>query len=161
MSFYIVLQTLCVYIFVGLVLYVGSKRSASSGNMSNILIAISIYALIFGLRYGVGYDTNAYIESYSDYGKGYVEKEIEPGFLFLNQSIYSLGLPSWFFLSVVAFLQLGLVYFAYRREKNVYAYLSLTFMLGCVWLSYSNGLRQVLAFCFFVSSIGGHYEMVP
>lgn len=153
MALYIVLQTLIVYTFVGLILYIGSRKSSTSGNIRYVLLAIAIYAIVFGLRYGVGYDTNSYIESYDDYGKGNIDKDVEPGFLFINQFLYSLGLPSWFFLMVIAFLQLGLIYFAYRKDKNVYPFLSLTFMLGCIWLSYSNGLRQVLAFCFFVASI--------
>lgn len=153
MASYIVLQSLIVYAFVGFVLYVGSRNASSSGRMWPIIFAISVYAIVFGLRYGVGVDTNSYIESYTEYGRGVSERDVEPGFLFLNQLLYWCGFPSWFFLAVVAFLQLGLVFFAYRNEKNVFPFLALTFMLGCIWLSYANGLRQILAFCFFVASI--------
>ena len=119
MAFYIIIQSIFIYLFVGLVLYVGSKKASIKDKPWPIFIAIAIYAIVFGLRYGVGYDTNSYIESYYDYGKGNIYKEVEPGFLFINQFLYSLGLPSWFFLMVIAFLQLGLIYFAYRKDKNV------------------------------------------
>ena len=50
-------------------------------------------------------------------------------------------------------MQIFFVSKSIKPDKYVYPYFVFTFMIGCTWLVYANGLRQVLAFAIFVYSI--------
>lgn len=149
-----IFQTIFVYLLLTVVLFFTARASDYKNKISYILIGTFFYALIFGLRLGVGVDFWAYQEWYESlalWGDGYIN--FEPGFTALAYVCLYFHLPFSVFLGIIAFLQLALIFLAIRPYNGSYRMLSLTFMLGCIWLSYSNGMRQELAFCIFAYSI--------
>lgn len=118
-----------------------------------VVAAISIYALVFGCRYGVGSDFFSYLEIYKSANGGYLAySDIEAGFFYLMKLLSSCDLHYTYFFGIVAFLQLYLVFKSVKPYYFLYPFLAFTFMFGAEWLKYANGLRQVLAFCLFVFS---------
>lgn len=116
----------------------------------SVIFAITIYSVIFGLRYGVGMDYFNYMENY-EYPDTITYSE--PGFLFILRSLSSLHLPVQCFFGIIAFAQLFLIYISLKKEKEIYPFLAFSFMGGCIWLTFANGLRQELAFCLFTYSL--------
>lgn len=137
-----------------LVLYNGSMNSARTGQFKYVVYAIVIYAIIFGLRYGVGTDTNAYIDDYNSSLGGFSDANNEAGFAWLQNLFASNALPSSLFLGVIAFVQLFLVFLTLRKDAYVLPYIAITFMLGCVWLTFANGIRQEIAFSIYFFAMG-------
>lgn len=149
-----VLQTLLIYILLTVLLYVAARQSVQRNTFVFIAGAVFCYAVIFGLRSGVGVDFWGYQGWYNDAMLGLnTYDHVEPGFKMLLDLSASMRLPFSFFLFLIAFLQLILVFAALSRFKSVYKALAITFMLGCVWLTYANGLRQQLAFSIFAFSL--------
>lgn len=143
---YIIIQTIFVYMVVLMALYNGGKRTAKTFRFKYVVYAILFYSIIFGLRYGVGTDTNSYIKDYEYAVRGMQNGTYETGFAWFENLFASNALPCSLYLGTIALLQLFLVYFALRKNKYVFPYIAITFMLGCVWLSYANGIRQEIAF---------------
>ncbi|MBE6236649.1 MAG: EpsG family protein [Bacteroidales bacterium] len=149
-----VIQTLLVYISLTLLLYFAARYSAEKNTLFFIVSAIAVYSVVFGLRSGVGMDFWSYKRWYDDALLGIGSYDhLEPGFRFLMDICAAASLPFSFFLGVVAFIQLLLVFLAVRPFRDAYPFLALVFMLGGIWLSYANGLRQQLAFCIFAYSV--------
>lgn len=149
-----VIQTLAIYVFITLLLYIAARYSEEKNTFFFITAAVAIYAVIFGLRSGVGMDFWSYKRWYDDALLGVTGYDhIEPGFRLMMSACASVRLPFSFFLGLVAFLQLILIFLSVRKFKESYPFLALVFMLGGIWLSYANGLRQQLAFCIFAYSI--------
>lgn len=149
-----VLQTILVYVFLLIILYLLASAADKNNNFSFILLGVFIYAIIFGLRSGVGVDFWGYKEWYDELKLwGSDVSEFEIGFTGLGMLCVNLHLSSAFFFGLIAFLQLFLIFAAVKPYSGSYRMLVLTFMLGCIWLSYANGLRQQLAFCIFAYSI--------
>lgn len=152
----LIFQTVFLYLFLFGIMYFLCIQAKYSCRWIYVVLAILIYAVIFGLRYDVGADYLSYLESYkntliSTYNINYYH--YEPGFRFLIISLVYLKAHFSCFFGIVAFIQLYLIFSSIRPYRNIYPYLVLTFMLGCVWLSYANGLRQQLAFCLFALAI--------
>lgn len=119
-----------------------------------VVSAALIYAIVFGCRYGVGTDFFAYEFIYNRALNGFTDiPDWEFGFMFIIKSLAKFRLHSAFFFGVIAFLQLMLIFSSVKKDRYVYTYLVFTFMIGCTWLSFSNGLRQILAFCFFALAL--------
>lgn len=145
-SIYIILQTIFVYMVVLLALYNGGKKTAETSHFKYVVYAIVFYSIIFGLRYGVGTDTNSYISDYESAVRGMQNSTYEVGFAWFENLFALNALPCSLYLGSIALIQLFLVYFVLRKNKYVFPYIAITFMLGCVWLTYANGMRQEIAF---------------
>lgn len=148
----IVLQTLAIYLFLFVILRKKSLQSTASNSLKPIIAGIFIYAIIFGLRYGVGTDHLSYLEEYLNYDNGN-ESEKELGFSFFTGLLANNGIPSWIYFAIISFFPLFLVYKSEENNKYVYPYLAFIFIFDCIWLTYSNGLRQVIALSIFIYSI--------
>ena len=149
-----VMQTLAVYGFLTVTLWTGARYSSGKRTMFFLICAVTVYAVLFGLRSGVGMDFHSYERWYDDAALGidsYVH--LEPGFRFLMNVCASSHLPFAVFLGIIAFVQLYLVFRSVRPFDQAWPFLALTFMLGGIWLTYANGLRQQLAFCMFAYSL--------
>lgn len=113
-------------------------------------LAICLYSAIFGLRYGVGADFFQYMDNYNallkSEGSSTIRENYEFGFLFLYKLLASTGFHSSFFFTIFAFLQVYLTVYVLKKSYQLYPFFVLTFMLGCTWLTYCNGLRQIFAF---------------
>ena len=127
-----------------------SHLGSIKNSKTNIpILAILVFAIIFGIRYNVGIDHLRYIENYEtiniiqeDY------KGLEVGFYMVNKFFASLSLHySWLF-TFLAFLQLFLLCYAFRYHYKIVNCLIITFILSTTFLNFMNGIRQEIAFCF-------------
>lgn len=151
----VTLQTYLLYTILFVIMLMLAKRASERNEWFWMVLAIVIYSIFFGLRYGVGDDHISYLSDYLRYGLAssgqYDETEI--GFKFFRDTLAQNDIHFSVYFAIIAFVQLWLVFRAVRRDSFVYPYLITAFFLGCIWLSYSNGLRQQLAFCFFAYSL--------
>ena len=148
------LQSILVYSLLTIIMVSLGAKTKKTESFKYAIIAVAIYSLIFGLRYGVGMDFFSYKRYfYSIKYQTYADNQFEPGLIFMMKLVDQMNLSSSFFFGLVAFLQLIIVVYALRENRNIYPYLLFAFMVDCVWLSFGNGLRQEIAFCIFVFSI--------
>lgn len=149
-----VAQTLLIYSFLTILLFLAARLSSERNTSFFIICAVLVYSAIFGLRSGVGMDFWSYKQWYDNALLGIRSYDhIEVGFRILMDTCASMHLPFSFFLGLIAFVQLLLVFLSVKQFKDTYPFLALVFMLGGIWLSYANGLRQQLAFCIFAYSV--------
>lgn len=157
-----ILQTYFVYgvltLWMLLFAYIGRIKH----KYSYMFIAILGYAVIFGMRYGVGVDYFSYLSiferyGYNEWGGNYGET----GFWMLVRFLRNLGFSKYFPFFVFAFLQMLFLSLSVRKEYRIYPALVFVVMMGGYWVSYSNGLRQVLALMIFMYSINSIKQKKP
>ena len=112
------------------------------------------FTLVFGARYDVGEDYLAYLENYLEVMQG-VDwvSHFEWGFAFITNILANCGVHYFFYFSLLAFLQVFCIFYAFRTYKPVYPFLVLTLILSCVFLSLMNGMRQEIVSCLFLCTI--------
>lgn len=140
-------ETILIYLLTTLILYLSAQTAVRKNNYRYVIWGVAFYALVMGVRYGVGKDYYAYLDMYNNALYGDFYERIELGFNWYMQSLAAVGAPQWIFFGLIAFAQLYLIFYSVRNNIEIYPYLVLTFMLGGTWLTYANGLRQQLAFC--------------
>ena len=121
-----------------------------------VALASFAYALIFGIRYNVGTDFPTYLNSYEQVALG------NSGGDFVNwewgvRTIFSLCAKVNFHYSIpfgiVAFVQIFLIFLGLKNQSKIWWVIPISLMLSCIWLSYSNIMRHMVAFSIFVYSI--------
>lgn len=148
------LQTICVYILLLVLMLISFKKVSKTNKLRYAIGGILAYALMAGLRYGVGVDFFNYLEYYEYFRKsGIPLVNHEIGFQYLTNLIASLDLHYSYYFGIIAFLQIFLITLVIKDDKKIFPYIAYTFVLGCIWLSYCNGLRQIIAFCIWALSI--------
>ncbi|QRO51715.1 EpsG family protein [Butyricimonas virosa] len=150
------IQTLFVYLFLTFFLLFFAKYTSSVKQKSigyPMFIGLLIYSVVFGMRYGVGMDHLSYLDDYLDISKGGEHNQMEKGFFYISKLFAFFDFHYVLYFSFFAFVQLFVLYYVFRCRKRVYVWLTYTFMIGCVWLSFMNGIRQITAFVFFMFSI--------
>lgn len=147
--------TIFIYISLSTIMFLLCKSAFKENEWGYVVSAVLIYAVIFGCRYGVGKDFFAYEYIYNCTLDGLLANipDWEFGFMSILKTLAKFRLHSSCFFGVIAFLQLILIFASVKKDKYVYTYLVFTYMIGCVWLAFSNGLRQELAFCFFAFAL--------
>lgn len=142
-------QSLVVYSLLTMTMLYLSYIGRAKESWKYMVYALLVYALIFGMRYGVGVDHMTYKEIYELLAARHddvatVEK-LEPGFRWFTQALALGGVHYSIYFGLIAFVQLWLTFLAFRDKPMLYPYLVFTFMVTCsMWLTYSNGLRQIL-----------------
>lgn len=114
----------------------------------NVLIPCLLYAFVFGCRYNVGTDYMNYLYMYQ-WG---IDRDLEFGFSFLQSLFKELHLHFAWFFGFLAFIQISL-YSTAIKDRKLYPWFFLVFILSCRWLILSNGIRQAVAACIFVYSV--------
>ena len=149
------IQTIIIYLTLFFIMLNNSRKALKKNQWNNIIIALIFYTVIFGFRYNVGMEYPAYLAGYKNQGLSiYSYGEIyEPGFSFIIKFLNSIHAHFSIFFGLIAFIQIYYVFKAFKCNFKLYPYLIYTFMFGCVWLDFNNGLRQILALCFFIYSI--------
>jgi len=117
-----------------------------------MIIALLIYAMVFGYRYCVGVDCMSYVGMYKWVASGY-EIEKEYGFIGIMKVFSSLGLRVEAFMGFCAFIQLFFIFHLFRNYKEIYPYLFLVFMMSGEFLVYSNIIRSMFAFAIVAYSL--------
>lgn len=149
------LQTWAIYGSLTLFMFVCSILYRQFGYKLFLLLAIFGYSVIFGARYGVGTDYFTYLYMYDNYQWSFSYYDyVEPLFRIFTLVLASCDIHSSVYFFIIAFSQILMIYILfYQKEKDIYPFLSLLLMLSGIWLSFSNIMRQELAFCIFVFSI--------
>ena len=163
-------STIFIYTLTFISLYFSCLLAKNKRNWKYAFIGIAIYAIIFGCRYGVGVDFFSYLSDYEQARNLMLSNNInyEVGFAFIMTILADFYLHPAFFFGLIAFLQLFLIFRSVRKDTWIYTYLAFTFVIGCVWLNFSNGLRQELAFCIFALALSytdkkqiyAHYALI-
>lgn len=157
MGSYVIIQTVLVYLLLLFVLYKCSLVAQEKEKWYYLIIGVVIYSIIFGMRYFVGNDWFSYKLNYETLlqtnGSWGEKDNLEDGFAFLSSFMASCHFPSDVYFGVLAFIQLFLVYYALRKDIDVYRWVSIVFILGCFWLGFSNGIRQSIAICLWLCAL--------
>lgn len=132
-----------------------SKLASKRNEWRWMVFAIIIYATLFGMRYGVGEDHLSYTTDYLHLSNLSIVQhdDTEIGFKFIRNTLAQNNVHITIYFGLIAFLQLWLVFKSVKQSRTIYPYLVTSFFLGCIWLTYANGLRQQLAFCIFAYSL--------
>lgn len=114
-----------------------------------ILIPSLLFALLFGMRYGVGVDHLSYLEAYLI---GTTHR-MEIGYVFFQTLFQKYNIHFSFFFGFLAFVQIYFFLNAFKNHKYLFAYLVLILFLGTFYTGWMNGIRQSIATCIFIYSI--------
>ena len=160
-------QTICVYLFLLLsMMFLVSPRVKLKVTLSgkyfraydlSLLLAMLIFAVTFGMRYGVGVDHLGYLERYLFYQNNpmpWIFKHYQIGFQKGSELIAKLGVHYWLYFAFWAFIQVYFILYTFKRnQRDVLPFLVLTFIIGGMALSFMNLIRQAIAFAIFVFSV--------
>lgn len=119
-----------------------------------IIVSLLVFAIVSGLRYNVGVDYLAYLHNYQHYqifNEFTLNKE--PGFEFITKTLALCNLHFTFYFGLLAFLQIFFIYYAVRKERYLLPFIGFLIIMGPHYLSWMNGIRQMLAATIFVFSI--------
>lgn len=160
------LQSLFVYPLLIIVMLYLSYVGRAKESWKYMVYAFGVYALIFGMRFGVGVDYLSYKEVYEILGSHFgptenVEK-MEWGFRLLSQMLAMCGVHYTVYFGLIAFVQILITFLAFKDKPVIYPYIIFTFMVSCcMWLTYSNGLRQILVVSMWILAVRLAVEQKP
>lgn len=120
-----------------------------------IVASIILFAIVAGARYKTGYDHYHYLRQYyllRD-GAGFTRQDFEPGFKWITQAFAACKAHEFFYFAFWGGLQLGLFYFAFRKNKPLLAWIPVVIMLGGYFVNWMNTIRQVVVECAFVAMV--------
>lgn len=119
----------------------------------DVIISIAIYCVFCAIRWNVGRDCPSYMATFYDVNRGFEHEGMEWGYKALINLLGYLGFSHIMFFFVMAFLQVGFIYAALKKEPYVLLFFPLLlFFHGDYW-SWMNGMRQNVVCCMFVFSI--------
>ena len=156
------LQSIIVYTLLTFLMCAFAGRAEKTPSKASLWgwMPVILFTLVFGLRYGVGVDYSNYLRIY-EYTEGYnsladmLENErYEPGFILLLYVCHYLQAPVYVLFSIIAFIQIFLLYKAFKNENGILPYIYATLILtGFCMYSFMNILRHEVAFCIFLFSL--------
>lgn len=121
----------------------------------NILSSF-VFAVIFGIRYNVGTDFPVYLNNYELACVGSITDEFnrwEVGFRTIFLLFAKGNFHYSFAFGTIAFLQCFFVYLGLRNYPKVWVFIPLTLVFSCIWISYSNIMRHMMAFSILVYAL--------
>lgn len=152
------IQTWIIYTSLILVMMLLSIHAKQMRRFWPISVALLCYAAVFGCRYGVGVDHLQYLKAYK-YAlvmgqlRHRFQEHWEWGFRAGTELFSGLQIHYCIYFGVIAYIQLWLFYHTIRREYRLFPFLTFTYMVGSYWLTFNNGMRQVLALGIFFAAI--------
>lgn len=153
-SVFIYMLTLFLMLVFNALSIAGSCNRLQRVPRSNIpILAIIIFSIVFGVRYNVGIDHLSYLEMYQTYRYGRFELDTEWGFAAVIKLFSWLECHFSIFFFALAFLELYLVFYALKKYPKQHALILIVFFLLTHFLNFMNGIRQELAFCFWMVAI--------
>lgn len=118
---------------------------------SNVWLIIIAFSFVFGCRYNVGIDWEHYLRIYNGATYG---KEYEFLFELLTSICSYFNLHYCIYFSIIAFLEIFLIYYAFRERKYIYPYIPLFLIFGFWFMSLCNIMRQQIAASIFLVAVG-------
>ena len=139
--------------------YVYMKRSYGNTEAKAIwwntdfLLPIICFAFLFGVRYNVGNDYWSYLEIYDGYSHhSVIRDDLEAGFDLLTRLMAESGLHYSIYFGLIAFIQIFLIYYTFRKEGYLFPFLAFMIMTGA-FLGWMSVIRQTLVWCLFVYAV--------
>ena len=118
------------------------------------LIPILVFCFFAAVRFQVGVDCETYKNIFYDInliGTSSRSEEVEAAYIFLSKFTYGITRSHYMLFFILAFLQIGLYYFALQKERQSLMFLGISLMLTGHYWSLMNGMRQNIAACAFVA----------
>jgi len=120
-----------------------------------IILTLLAFVLVCGARWDVGSDYLTYLKDYlylQDTGHIFSRDNIEFGFEFISRIFAIFHIHFFFYFAFLAFLQLFFVLYAFKNERYLYPYFAIIIVLGSLFFTWNNGIRQAIASCIFLYS---------
>ncbi|MFV0599416.1 MAG: EpsG family protein [Bacteroidales bacterium] len=115
-----------------------------------ILMLLS-FGFVVGVRWDVGVDHLSYLDGYKTiqkYGEFWGrEDSIEIGFVLISKLFAFLNIHFSLYFAFWGIMQMLFLYLTFKNNKYLYPYIGLILILGPLFLSWNNGIRQTLATC--------------
>lgn len=122
-----------------------------------IWFALLLFAIISGIRWQVGVDHLNYLEGYERVQKGLTFNKYgyseEPGFELITKIFAFFDVHFTFYFGFWAFIQLSFIYYAVKHERYLLPFIGILIIWGPHYLSWMNGIRQMVAACMFVFAV--------
>ena len=115
-----------------------------------VLFPLLCFAIVFGMRYGVGVDHLSYLNNYIT---GEDIDRYELGFKWITLFFSENNFHYAVYFGVLAFLQVFFFFYAFKDERYLFPYLAFILFAGGYYLAWMNGIRQDIAACIFIFSI--------
>ena len=120
-------------------------------------IPILVFCFLAAVRYRVGVDCETYKEIFNQIlyynGDNLIAPDIEKGFVMLAQFVGLFTSTHYLFMFLLAFLQISLLYFAFRKNTTITFFLGLSIFLTGFYWSLMNGIRQNIVACAFIAML--------
>ena len=132
-----------------------------------IILSILIFGIIAGARYNTGVDHLSYLKIYEDLKQGiedyrFKNDHFELGYVYITR-FFSLTLNAHYFyyFAFLAMMQIGFVYYALKDKKYLLPIVGAAIMMGPFFLSWMNGIRQIICCCCFIFLVNYIVERKP
>jgi len=120
-----------------------------------IILIFLAFCFVCGARWNVGADSLIYLRNYlylQDTGHFISRYDFELLFSVISKIFALLHVHFFFYFAFWAFLQLFFIFYAFKNERYLYPYFAIIIILGSLFFTWNNGMRQSLAACIFVYS---------
>lgn len=132
--------------------YIASQLNKKSASIV-YSVAIALFSLIIGLRYGVGIDYFSYLEYYQYPSAASYKDSMEVGYEVLNRTCRELGFHFCVIYILTSCIQIAPIIGGFRINKaEMPIFILLYFLTSYVFFSL-NGIRQAIAFSFIFYSL--------
>jgi hypothetical protein len=115
-----------------------------------VLFPIFFFAVVLGMRYNVGDDYLAYLNTFRT-GEGI--DRYEWAFRWFTILLRRQDIHFAIYFSIIALIQVFFFFYAFRDERYLYPYFSFLLFTGGYFLGWMNGMRQDIAACIFIFAI--------
>ncbi len=119
-------------------------------NSYQIFIPLILFSIVFGMRYDVGVDHLAYLESYLFQD---VKEKHELLFTSITRFSLFLNLHYVIYFSILAFIQVYFFYLAFKKEIYLFPLLTLFLFTNGEFISWMNIIRHSIAMCIWIYSL--------
>ena len=120
-----------------------------------IILIFLAFCFVCGARWNVGADSLIYLRNYlhlQDTGHFISRYKFELLFSVISKVFAFLNIHFFFYFAFWAFLQLFFVFYAFKNERYLYPYFAIIIILGTLFFTWNNGMRQALAACILLYS---------
>lgn len=117
-----------------------------------ILFALPLlaFSVVFGIRYGVGFDHVNYLNIYL---YGYKWRQDEPIFVMIQNFFAINEFPYPYYFGFLSFLQVFLFFMAFRKDPKLLVWLVVFLFFDGLLGSWNNIIRTAIAGCIWIFSI--------
>lgn len=118
-----------------------------------ILMLLS-FGFVVGVRWDVGVDHLSYLNDYKivqKYGEFWSRLDsFEIGYILITKLFAFFNIHFSIYFAFWGIMQMLFLYLTFKHNKYLYPYIGLILILGPLFLSWNNGIRQTLATCIFM-----------